>query len=331
MSVGTLQSAGMGAPLTSVMPFRILNKGPEYFRRQVENGARKPSAVERLEADKAKYVKSKQVVSTKQEPVKPVLSRQPLFSPGVRRVLLTPNRRGSPTTTRVENRGAKNSLNLEILNNLINICDSPLTSPRADIVPWQEVEKLQSSSTPSTPASQRTPSTTAVRRVDVRPGDAPHLSPAPNILITPVFELPAKSCLNIDSPLCSPTGTPSEKGKKQTLLHRSKSDLSDRYSRASADLERFFNYCGLDPGEVSNIGAEHFVRASSDIVSVKFHSVSAESSEYAQSQVSAATPEDATAAKARIPYGISIIERNARVIKWLYGLRQTREVQKLSS
>ncbi|XP_077109157.1 protein FAM110A [Ranitomeya variabilis] len=332
MSVGTFQSAGMGAPLASVMPFRILNKGPEYFRRQAENVARKPSAVERLEADKAKYVKSKQVVSTKQEPVKPALSRQPLFSPGVRRVLLTPNRKGSPTTTRGENRGVKNSLNLEILNNLINICDSPLTSPRADIVPWQEVEKLQNSSTPSTPVSHQTPSTTAVRRVDVRPSDAPHLPPSPYILITPVIELSTISGQPPDSPLCSPTDTPSEKGKKQTLLHRSKSDLSDRYSRASADLERFFNYCGLDPGEVSNIGAEHFVRASSDIVSIKFDSVSAESSEYAQSQVSAVTPEEtAAAAKARIPYGLSIIERNARVIKWLYGLRQAREAQKLSS
>ncbi|CAI9597253.1 unnamed protein product [Staurois parvus] len=284
------------------MPFRILNKGPEYFRRQAENGARKPSAVERLEADKAKYVKSKQVASTKQEPIRPVLSRQPLFSPGVRRVLLTPSRRCSPAAPRGENRAPKSSLNLEILNNLINICDSPLTSPRADKVPWQEPEKTQNSSTPSTPASYRTPNTMAVRRVDVRP----------------------------DSPLCSPSSTPNDPGKKQTLLHRSKSDLSDRYSRASADLERFFNYCGLDPGEVSNIGAEHFVRASSDIVSLKFHSVSAESSEYAQSQVSVATPEE-TPASTRIPYGISIIERNARVIKWLYGLRQAREAQKSST
>ncbi|XP_075032685.1 protein FAM110A [Mixophyes fleayi] len=329
MSVGTLQSAGMGAPLTSVMPFRILNKGPEYFRRQVESGARKPSAVERLEADKAKYVKSKQVATTKQEPIRPILSRQPLFSPGVRRVLLTPNRKGSPTAHRGENRGPKSSLNLEILNNLINICDSPLTSPRADIVPWQEPDKSQTSSTPSTPNNHRTPSTTAIRRVDVRPGDALHPLQGPDIIVTPVVESPAKSCFSTDSLLCSPLGTPSDTGKRQTLLHRSKSDLSDRYSRASADLERFFNYCGLDPGEVSNIGAEHFVRASSDIVSIKFHSVSAESSEYAQSQVSAATPEE-TAAATRIPYGISIIERNARIIKWLYGQRQAREAQKMS-
>nr|DBA21979.1 TPA: hypothetical protein GDO54_013083 [Pyxicephalus adspersus] len=320
----------MGAPLTSVMPFRILNKGPEYFRRQAENGARKPSAVERLEADKAKYVKSKQVASTKQEPIRPALARQPLFSPGVRRVLLTPTRRCSPTSHRGENRAPKSSLNLEILNNLINICDSPLTSPRADKVPWQEVEKTQNSSTPSTPSSQRAPSTMAVRRVDVRPADVVSPIKCPEILVTSLVETPTKSCLAFDSPICSPASTPNDPGKKQTLLHRSKSDLSDRYSRASADLERFFNYCGLDPGEVSNIGAEHFVRASSDIVSLKIHSVSAESSEYAQSQVSAATPEE-TPASARIPYGISIIERNARVIKWLYGLRQAREAQKSST
>ncbi|KAK1899098.1 Protein FAM110B [Dissostichus eleginoides] len=57
-----------GAPFTSAMPFRILNKGPDYFRRQAEPGARKLSAVERLEADKAKYVKSQQVALTRQAP-----------------------------------------------------------------------------------------------------------------------------------------------------------------------------------------------------------------------------------------------------------------------
>lgn len=112
------------------------------------------------------------------------------------------------------------------------------------------------------------------------------------------------------------------------MLHRSKSDLSDRYSRASADLERFFNYCGLDPQEVEHMGAEHFARASSDIVSIKFHSISAASSEGAPSQRSGATA--AEQQDERMPYGISIIERNARVIKWLYGLRQAREPQKVS-
>lgn len=58
-------------PVGSPSPLRLLNKGPDYLRRQIDSGNRghAVSAVERLEADKAKYVKSQQVINTKQEPV----------------------------------------------------------------------------------------------------------------------------------------------------------------------------------------------------------------------------------------------------------------------
>ncbi|XP_042346013.1 protein FAM110A [Plectropomus leopardus] len=58
-------------PAGSPSPLRLLNKGPDYLRRQIDGGGhgRTISAVERLEADKAKYVKSQQVINTKQEPV----------------------------------------------------------------------------------------------------------------------------------------------------------------------------------------------------------------------------------------------------------------------
>ncbi|KAM9798651.1 protein FAM110C [Neosynchiropus ocellatus] len=58
-------------PIGSPSPLRLLNKGPEYLRRQIDGGGhgRSISAVERLEADKAKYVKSQQVINTKQEPI----------------------------------------------------------------------------------------------------------------------------------------------------------------------------------------------------------------------------------------------------------------------
>nr|XP_057939414.1 protein FAM110C [Doryrhamphus excisus]XP_057939416.1 protein FAM110C [Doryrhamphus excisus] len=58
-------------PAGSPSPLRLLNKGPAYLRRQIDGGGhgRSASAVERLEADKAKYVKSQQVMNTKQEPV----------------------------------------------------------------------------------------------------------------------------------------------------------------------------------------------------------------------------------------------------------------------
>lgn len=57
-------------PVGSPSPLRLLNKGPDYLRRQMDGGGhgRSVSAVERLEADKAKYVKSQQVINAKQEP-----------------------------------------------------------------------------------------------------------------------------------------------------------------------------------------------------------------------------------------------------------------------
>ncbi|NXE12073.1 F110A protein, partial [Lophotis ruficrista] len=319
------------APFTSAMPVRILRKGPAYFRRRAEPGAGKPSAVERLEADKAKYVKSQRVASTKQEPVKPPLLKQPLFTPGVHRAALTPSRRAPPGLRRPEAGSPKTSLDLEILNNLINLCDSPFPkadSPlgrdhrwRAEVLATQGSGAEGASKPPESPASIKPPGSMAVRRVDVRPCGAPRgqvtqapASPIPGgLLATPARSSPARP----------------ESARRQPLLHRSKSDLSDRLSRATADLERFFNYCGLDPEELQDMGAERFARASSDIVSLKFHSVSTASSEGGHSPPSVATPEGRPAE--RVPYGISVVERNARVIKWLYGLRQAREPQQVSN
>nr|XP_015220519.1 PREDICTED: protein FAM110B-like [Lepisosteus oculatus] len=286
MPVETLQAGGMvrqvssGIPFTSAMPFRILHKGPEYFRRQLEPSSKKPSAVERLEADKAKYVKSQQVASTRQEPVKPPLIKKPLMSPGALRAMSTPTRRPPLALRRAEACNRRGALNLEILNNLINVCDGPLSASRP-------------------PAESGG-------------GPPPRALPGP------------------PSPACTHLSSASSRGsRKQPALHRSKSDLSDRYSRATADLERFFNYCGLDPEEIESIGVERFARASSDIVSVsKLHSVSTPSSECGRSQRSRPADE---APGERVPYGVSVIERNARVIKWLYGLRQAREAQRVSN
>lgn len=344
------------APPAAARPFRLLTKGPEYFRRQAGAGgagagaARKPSAVERLEADKAKYVKSRQVASTRQEPVRPPVLKQPLFSPGGRRAGLAPSRRAPPGGRRAEGCGPKASLNLDILNNLINLCDGPLAfSPKAEKGPAEPPWLAEPhGGLPATPrkkgpapegqgsAPSKPPSTVAVRRVDVRPCGALRSGGGPPaIRLTPVSSSPAHARVLPASPLRSPgpcgQGLRPESAKRQAPLHRSKSDLSDRLSRATADLERFFNYCGLDPEDVGGVEVEvgRFPRASSDIVSVQFHSVSTASSEGARSRRSAVPPEERPAE--RMPYGISIIERNARVIKWLYGLRQAREPPKVSN
>ncbi|KAM4650316.1 protein FAM110A [Amazona ochrocephala] len=333
----------VSAPFTSAMPIRILRKGPAYFRRGAEPGAGKPSAVERLEADKAKYVKSQRVASTRQEPVKPPLLKQPLFTPGVRRAVLTPSRRALPGPRRAEPAGTKACLDLEILNNLINLCDSPF--PKAENPLGRDCKRRAeepaprcsgadgAAKPPESPIAAKPPGSVAVRRVDVRPCVAPRglvTAVTPMTPVTPVTPVPA-SPIPAALPAAPARSLPArpESARRQPVLHRSKSDLSDRLSRATADLERFFNYCGLDPEEVQDMGAERFARASSDIVSLKFHSVSTASSEGCRSPPSAATPEGRP--PERVPYGISVIERNARVIKWLYGLRQAREHQQVSN
>ncbi|XP_018593308.1 protein FAM110B [Scleropages formosus] len=423
MPVETLQPSDgpmVGAPFTSAMPFRILNKGPNYFRRPAEPGARKLSAVERLEADKAKYVKSQQVASTRQEPVKPPVIRKPLLSPSMMlqcRVSTPPARKALRRPG--DRRGAP--LNLDILNNLINVSDSPPAAPSPASSPSQRNGHLHGTNSSSSSSSSfsplgrqlpedqnrrpppiparavaagvatgGSPSTVTVRRVDVRPHAEvrkphraqqqvptkrpllqpqvaqpqapPPLAPAtlpsatqtqpqappplaapstsPSLLaqtFLPSSPLLLRSTLPPASPAFTRLSSASSRGstRKHPSLHRSKSDLSDRYSRATADLERFFNYCGLDPEEVEGMGVERFARASSDIVSVsKLRSVSTPSSECAgpsQHSRQGADEDEEAPPSERVPYGISVIERNARVIKWLYGIRQARDAHTISN
>lgn len=144
------------------------------------------------------------------------------------------------------------------------------------------------------------------------PAAAPVPTPPPPSL--PVFPPPSPAFTRLSS----------SSSRKRPSLTRSKSDMSDRYSRAGTELERFFNLCGLDPAELQELTG-----SSSDVLSLaRFRSVSAPGSECAGSnRQDEDDDEDEDAGKAadRVPYGISVIERNARVIKWLYGLRQAKE------
>ncbi|CAL8260764.1 unnamed protein product [Gadus morhua 'NCC'] len=449
MPVETLFPSSGGV---SSMPFRLLNKGPAYFRRPLaEPGSRRLSAVERLEADKAKYVKSQQVVLTRQAPVKPPhcgsapnntagdspktpIIRKPLLTPAMRGQIATPPARKLPrrpitAETGVGGGGGGNvggtggrrgpALNLEILNNLINnvsdVGHAPVTAVptcRSSLPSCSSSSSASSSSSPSPSGSSPSPSGSspssgtksigsslnndsqqpppvpvraprvatppyphphphpmAVRRVDVRPPAALRtFPPRPALLLKPLLPLrqtaqpqapptlppppppphrtsSASSSTSPSSRLGAPpppypppspaftrlSNASSSRKPPAPALHRSKSDLSDRYSRATADLERFFNYCGLDRGEVEALGGvERFGRANSDIVSVsKLRSVSTPSSECEGEGGGEGGGGGGGGGEGpgveRAPYGISVIERNARVIKWLYGIRQARD------
>nr|CAC81813.1 alpha-catenin binding protein [Mus musculus] len=175
MPVDTLSP---GAPATPALPFRLRTKVPGYLLpRPADGGARKPSAVERLEADKAKYVKSLRVANTRQEPVQPPLVRQPLFSPGPRGPVLTPSRRVLPCS------GRRPQLDLDILSSLINLCDSPVSPSEASRTPGRpegSAHKVPPATPPRPP-----PSTVAVAEWTFVPcllhllGPIHHLAPLP--------------------------------------------------------------------------------------------------------------------------------------------------------
>ncbi|XP_061694373.1 protein FAM110B [Syngnathoides biaculeatus] len=455
------KSTSTATPFSSTVSLRILNKGPDYFRRQVEPNPKRLSAVERLEADKAKYVKSQEVINAKQEPIKPPLLAKP---PTVHTLLSkrTPGVCGA-VPYKPSNNNAKSdacatssasskweNLNLEILKNLLNsssgagservvggaksaalrssggltrswtpsrmpltyrstmalneqpqdLGPSPSTShslrsfSRSLKVPpissdgrcspqlvgnlnltrvlaerGGEAGVTERSRSPLPPLLTSHSSSDLLRLYNGKPlrtarsssSSAPPLPPKPNPASLPPptlsLSLPPP-CQNLSPSLCNNTtleslscdvgegANPStdpnlelEIGSsvaRRSSLHRSKSDLSDRYARAGADIERFFNYCGLDPEELEAVGPENFARANSDIVSLNFRSASIISSDCDQSRPSSNDclsdgdeGEDEDAGE-RVPYGISAVERNARVIKWLYSIKQARVTQKVS-
>ncbi|XP_010837322.1 PREDICTED: protein FAM110B [Bison bison bison] len=154
----------------------------------------------------------------------------------------------------------------------------------------------------------------------------PCSSSAPPLPPKPKVAAPAAAVKSPEAEAAEPAGGVG----RRPSLQRSKSDLSDRYFRVDADVERFFNYCGLDPEELENLGMENFARANSDIISLNFRSASMISSDCEQSQDSNSDLRNDDSANDRVPYGISAIERNARIIKWLYSIKQARESQKVS-
>ncbi|CAN9502872.1 unnamed protein product [Ophioblennius macclurei] len=458
------KAASPAAQFSSTVPLRILNKGPDYFRRQVEPNPKRLSAVERLEADKAKYVKSQEVINAKQEPIKPpVLAKPPAGhtllakrgsgiggggNGGGIPFKASNNNAKSDTCPTVSGSSKRENLNLEILKNLLNSSSSsgarsdgrgggaksavlmrssggfgrswtpsgmPLTYRSTMTLNEQLADSAPSPSTshslrsfshslkvpPVNSGGRRSPLQGANLNLSRRGGEggiaersrsplpplltshsssdllrlcngkplrtarsssssAPPLPPKPNPASLPPPSLslppprPTPSPLHCDNTLpqslpcdldpsnaAADTNLELELGSsvaRRSSLHRSKSDLSDRYARAGADVERFFNYCGLDPEELEAVGPENFARANSDIVSLNFRSASMISSDCDRSRRSSNEglsdgdegEDEEEEAGERVPYGISAVERNARVIKWLYSIKQARETQKVS-
>ncbi|XP_068964740.1 protein FAM110C [Petaurus breviceps papuanus] len=367
---------------------RLLHKGPEYLRRKIEGGDRaRKSAVERLAADKAKYVKSQQVIGTKQEPARlssasesssetcSVESRksskdttgrkeaesgdpwcpppQATFSVARRGISRRQLRPDSLVIYRqkcefVKGQGTENTrggLVRKILQGpskekMLVALDMPKVKEESRIEseearPESKEAKLEAKETrldgdETRLESKETRMENKERRLEseearmenkarVENKDTAPPSPLTTIpLVTPSSEE--------KMPMKAPVVTAELRDVKRRGLHRSKSDISSRYSKSFSESDTFFKYCGLDPEVVEDLGRENF-SAGWDHRSFKIRSVSIATSEGGFSHHSGDEGLQEEELTEQVPSTTSVIERNARIIKWLYTCKKAKETE----
>ncbi|NXU13844.1 F110C protein, partial [Pardalotus punctatus] len=341
----------------SSLPLRLLNKGPEYLRRQLEAG--KPgrkSAVERLAADKAKYVKSQQVISTRQDPV----------------IALSSASESSSETCSVESKAVSGDLGrgtgakpLE-LGKAGNSCRAPLQHgppivrrstkrqmrPDSLVIYRQKCElgkgqsqdssrgnlvrrifhgsiKEKQLASPELPrVMEDVAATESNELLSAKDGDH-EPSDHGEVQTFPVNTEGAGVCTK-EHERPSKLSTPSEEVKevKRRGLHRSQSDISSRYSKSFAEFETFFKYCGLEQEVIEDLGRENF-SVVSDNVSFKIRSISVATSESEFTRHSGDEGLLEDELTEQVPSSTSVIERNARIIKWLYTCKKAKETNKV--
>ena len=110
--------------------------------------------------------------------------------------------------------------------------------------------------------------------------------------------------------------------------HSSSSDVSARLSRNSVDLERFFNSMGLERSVLEPMLSEPTTRAPSSSAALNLCDCSSSlTSANPRSVYSDDSHNDPLTSRASLDAahksgGSSIVERNARIIKWLYGVKK---------
>ncbi|NXC30325.1 F110D protein, partial [Campylorhamphus procurvoides] len=315
-----LVASGRGSPLA------WLSRVPECPQGPGVSGARRPSAVERLEADKAKYVKSQQVISRRQEPA---LRGSPRLSPHGRRLLARqqcgelcqgsdlgregPRKLPSPQSPVSRRSGSRRLLRPDSLIIYRQKRDC-LGGDKENAKSSGLVRRLFQG-----PLRDKPPSSPPARALGEGPAPRPQ-SPETPMLWAPVEKeqarTPGASSGDGGSGgiFAVPRSPPAEPPEKQALALRVSLPLSEK--------ERFFNYCGLDRALVELLGRERFGPAGWDNASARLHG----SCESEPGQVSGGSEGDAGQGEeeqgARLGPEVSVVERNARVIKWLYGCQR---------
>ncbi|NXG25299.1 F110D protein, partial [Grallaria varia] len=309
-----LAHSGRGSPLA------WLNRAPECPQEPGGSGARRPSAVERLEADKAKYVKSQQVISRRQEPA---LRGSPRLSPHGRRLLARqqcgelcqgselgregPRKLPCPQSPVSRRGGGRRLLRPDSLIIYRQKRDC-LAGDKENAKGSGLVRRLFQG-----PLRDKPPSSPPARA----PGEGPppsHQSAETPMLWAPVGKEEASRTPGASSSGGGTGSPPAEPPGKQALALRVSLPLSEQ--------ERFFNYCGLDRALVELLGRERFGPAGWDNASARLHGSCKSEPGRASGGSRGDTGPGEEEQEARLGSAVSVVERNARVIKWLYGCQR---------
>uniref|UniRef100_A0A672ME52 Family with sequence similarity 110 member C n=1 Tax=Sinocyclocheilus grahami TaxID=75366 RepID=A0A672ME52_SINGR len=289
--------------------------GPEFLRRQMERESEankgRVSAVERLAATKPQYVKSQQV--------------EPVISIG---------------SASVSSQGSLNGLGS--VNNTANVDVEDTQSPEED----SNVVRRSSSKKRDSILLYRQ----KCELLRGSPGGSRRLMKKSLFAIkdkTNAFEARGGECATrkatrVTLPISNghsgetngePKGPPHRKvtetqeqeRRSRRGVARSSSDISSRYSKNFADFDAFFKYCGLEGDVIEYLGRENFSARSEDLSS-KIRSISVSTSDDGFSRSSDGLQEEEL--KETVRQGSSVVERNARIIKWLYSCRNICKVAK---
>ncbi|XP_065553795.1 protein FAM110D [Lathamus discolor] len=284
-------------------PLARLNRSPGWPQEPGRGGGRTCSAVERLEADKAKYVKSLQVINRRQEPA--LRSRSPWLSPGAQRALARQQRHElcqSPVLRRAAARP-----------------ESLLTHRQGRDCPHGDKENAEGSALPRPlcqgPRRDKCPGSSPQRGL----GEGPPAAQSPE---APVPGVPTEEEEEARTPGAGGGGGIAALPGGSVAQPPGKPALALRLSLPLSEQERFFNCCGLDRALVELLGRERFVPAGGDNARALLHG----SCESEPGQASGGSDGEVGPGEeepgARLGSAVSVVERNARIIKWLYDCQR---------
>ncbi|XP_019953015.1 protein FAM110C [Paralichthys olivaceus] len=305
---------------------KILEKGPEYLRKQMElEGETKGrmSAVERLAATKPKYVKSQQVVNSIQEPAISLGS-------------------ASVSSTGSSNRSSNRGGNVLAGGGVVKSCSpgqvrrtSSKKRPDSLLLYRQKCELLGGAAkdrkhrmTRKLLVNNTVNKNAPLLNERESEGDKESGTATPEESGAPGEQQWRRRVESGTKVTAALLAVPEFERRSGRSVGRSHSDISSRYSKNFADFDAFFKYCGLDGEIVESLGRENF-SARSDEISKNIRSVSVSTSEGGFSRSSGDS--DGLLQEelhVNMRQGTSVIERNARIIKWLYSCKNAKETGK---